>query len=81
MRKNLKRVAATAMATTMAFSLTACSNGGDSNTGETKPSTTNSGDTTVGDNGGDKSDVSAVPTIDEINVGEDYKELEASIKV
>ena len=81
MRKNLKRVAATAMATTMAFSLTACSNGGDSNQGETKPSTTNSGDTTVGDNGGDKSDVSTVPTIDEINVGEDYKELEASIKV
>lgn len=61
-RKTLKRAASLAMASAMAFSLTACG-GGD------------------GKNEGGSSSGEPIPTIDQITVGEDYQDIEASIKV
>lgn len=89
----LKKLAALGMATVMAFSLTAC--GGDdgaasSNTDSSSSTTDNAAsgsdnaaDTSTTDSSDAGSDAAAggIPTIDQINVGEDYQDLTASIKI
>ena len=90
----LKKLTALGMATVMAFSLTACGGG---NGGAASSSTDSSSSTTdnaaadsgnAADNGtADSSDAGSdaaaggIPTIDQINVGEDYQDLTASIKI
>lgn len=93
----LKKLAALGMAVVMTFSLTACGGGGgnsetpssdanaDSGAADNTAanSTTDSGSADSG-NAADSGAADApegVPTIDQINVGEDFKDLTASIKV
>ena len=90
-----KKLAALGMAAVMTFSLTAC--GGGNNSGEasadTAANSVSSSDNTAADSGaaadngstadGSAADAAAggVPTIDQIHVGEDFKDLTASIKI
>lgn len=82
-----KKFMALGMAAVMTMSLAACGGKSDDtpSTSGNAGSTDNSGSTTntSSDNGGaDNTNASGgIPTIDQINVGEDYKDLTASIKV
>ena len=87
----LKRLMALGMAAVMTMSLTACGGSGDKPTGGSSDADnkTASNDSAPADSTADGSADAAdgaqaetgIPTIDKINVGEDYKDLTASIKI
>ena len=90
----LKRLMALSMAAVMTLSLTACGGSNDdtssNNTAATDSNASSTDNNAAADNNtttddaastdGDKT-AEGVPTIDKINVGEDYKDLTASIKI
>ena len=87
----LKRFMAISMAAVMTMSLTACGGGsGDTASGDNASSDNAAASSTAEDNkdtstgsdaaGGAQTET-GIPTIDKINVGEDYKDLSASIKI
>lgn len=73
----MKRIISALLITVMVFSLAAC---GSKNSGNnaTTPTPTTEG---TGETGTDGTDTGTIPTIDSIKLGEDYKDLSASIKV
>lgn len=90
----LKKLAALGMAVVMTFSLTACGGGGNSENASSNADTDNSSSadntaadsSTAADSAETETEAEAqtpegIPSIDQINVGEDYKDLTASIKV
>lgn len=88
-RKIYQRIMCAALAATMAVSMTACGNSSSNDKGSDAAENKDSSDAAGDDKaGGDKtaSDEAGggnggVPTIDQIKVGEDYKDLTAEIKV
>ncbi len=87
----LKRFMAISMAAVMTMSLTACGGGADDTASGDNASSDNAAasstaednkDTSTGsDAAGGAQTETGIPTIDKINVGEDYKDLSASIKI
>ena len=84
--RNWKKVISMGLALTMALSLTACGSSGsdsksDSKTTKSDTEKTTSSKDSKSSKSDSKSDSSDVPTIDKIELGKDYEDIEASIKI
>lgn len=75
--KSVSKILSVALAGAMALSMTACSGGSNKNSSTASAA----GSTAVSTAASAGASTDAVPTIDKINLGTDYKDLKASLKV
>lgn len=84
-KRVLKQVLAAALSAAMVMSLAACGNSGDSTSAGGSGSAGDSGSSSSGDSGsaggsGNQEAAGGVPSIDELTLGEDYRDIQADLK-